>query len=66
MKFPSIGDTNIFGRSFNELLSEFLFKLWAGSIFGDILEVFVEFELIELFLLEFFESLLNGDLGLVF
>ena len=57
----SIWDANILFGSFDKLFSELLFELRIFSIDLNILEVLIEFELIELFFLELFEGILNGE-----
>ncbi len=59
----SVGNSDIFVGGLDEVLPEFIFKFGGGSISLNGFEVFVELELVELFLLELFKGLLNGELG---
>ena len=65
MEFFSVGDSDVLMGCLNELLPKLIFEFGGSSIDLDILEVFVELELVELFLLELFEGLLDGDFGRV-
>lgn len=49
--------------SLDKFCSELVFEFLRSSIDLYIFKVLVELELIELFLLELFEGLLNGDFG---
>ena len=62
MKFLTIRHSYVFMCCLDEFLSELIFKLRRSSICLYIFEVFVEFELVELFFLELFEGILDGDL----
>jgi hypothetical protein len=57
--FLGVGDADVFLGSFDKLGPELLFEVRVGSIDLDILEVLVELELVELFLLELFEGILD-------
>ena len=61
--FLRIGDTDVFVCCLDELLSELLFELGGSAVDVDVLEILVQLELVELFLLELLEGLLDGDLG---
>jgi hypothetical protein len=63
MEFLTIGNSDVLVCGLDELLPELEFKIGRGSIDLYVFEVFVEFELIELFLLELFEGILDGGLG---
>lgn len=59
MVFLCVGDADVFFCGFNELVSELLFEVRIGSIDLNIFEVLVELELVEFFLLELFEGILD-------
>ena len=63
MKFLPVRHPDIFMCSLDEFLSQLIFELKRGSINLDVLEILVELELIELFLLELLEGILDGDFG---
>lgn len=63
MKFLGIRNSNILMSSLDKFCSELVFEFLRSSIDLYIFKVLVELELIELFLLELFEGLLNGDFG---
>jgi hypothetical protein len=59
MVFLGVRDSDVFLGSFDELLPELLFEVRGCSIDLYIFKVLVELELVELFLLEFFEGVLD-------
>jgi hypothetical protein len=61
MELFSVRDPDVLMGGLDELLPELIFKFWGSSVDLDILKVFVELELVELFLLELFEGFLDGD-----
>jgi hypothetical protein len=61
--FLSVGHAYVFVCGLEELGPQLIFKLWGSSIGLYVLQVFVEFELIEFLLLELAESLLDGGFG---
>lgn len=61
----SVGHSDIFMGSLNEVLSEFIFEFRGSSIGLNGFEVFIEFELVELLLLELFKGFLDGKFGAV-
>ena len=63
VKFLPVRHPDIFMCSLDEFLSQLIFELKRGSINLDVLEILVELELIELFLLELLEGILDGDFG---
>lgn len=60
MVFLCVWDSNVLFGGFDELLSELLLEVRVGSIDLDVFEVLIEFKLVEFFLLELFEGVLNG------
>jgi hypothetical protein len=63
MEFLSIRYSYVFMSILDEFLSELALELWGSSVYLYIFEVFIKFELIELFFLELFEGILDGKLG---
>ena len=61
--FLSVGYTDVLVGCLYELVSQLFFELGGGSIGIDVLQVLVEFELVELFFLELFEGILYGSFG---
>lgn len=65
MVLLSVGHSDIFMGSLNEVLPKFIFEFRGSSISLNGFEVFVEFELVELLLLELFKGFLDGKFGSV-